>query len=205
MKLTPKQKLIAIVVGLVVVAGLIVALLVVPQFSRLTSLEAEIQSAQGEADAARALLEQRQAIKIRSAETETQRLRLANQLPESPELAPFIIELQDVINESGLEFSVLSPSQPVDGGLGFNTIGISLTVRGEWADVVDLTQRLRRVVRQIRIVSFDVRQYTDPATAEVTPTAGVPEPPQLVEVSMGIEIYSLAPAPPSDPSAPVAP
>lgn len=204
MKLTPQQKLLAIIAGLVLVAVLIVALLIVPQFTKLTSLEAQVQTALGDADAARALLEQRQGIKSRSAETETQRMRLSNQLPESPELAAFIIELQDVINESGLQFSVLSPSLPVDSGLGYNTIGLTLTIRGEWADVVDFTQRLRRVVRQIRIVGFNVTQYDEPEATESTPTPGAPAPPQLVEVTMDIEIYSLAPVQPSDAATPPA-
>ncbi|MCL4554401.1 MAG: type 4a pilus biogenesis protein PilO [Actinobacteria bacterium] len=196
MKLTPKQKLLAIVVGMVLVAVLIVALLVVPQFTRLAEIESQVQAAQGEADAARLLLEQRQEIKAQSAQTETQLLRLSNQLPASPELPAFIIELQDVINESGLEFSMLSPTLPVDGGLGFSTIGISVTIRGEWADIIDLTQRLRRVVRQVRIVSFDVTPYAEPAT-EATPTPGAPAPEQEVDVTMQLEIYSLAPTPPA--------
>lgn len=204
MKLAPKQKLLAIVAGLAVVAGLIIAFLIVPQFTRLSSLESDVMNAQSEADAARALLEQRQDIKTRSGETETQRLRLANQLPQSPELPTFIIELQDTINESGLEFSELSPAAPEDSGLGYTTIGLTLTVRGEWRDVVDLTQRLRRVVRQIRIVSFDVSQVPR-ETQEGTPTPGVPAPPQLVTVTMDIEIYSLTPPQPPAPQTPPAP
>lgn len=203
MKLTIQQKFIATIVAMVLVAVLIVALLVAPQFARLANLGQNIAQAQADADAARLLLEQRLEIKERSAETEAKVMRLANQFPESPELPTFIIELQDVINESGLDFAEMSPSEPAASAAGYDIISIDVVVQGEWVDVVDMLQRLRRVTRQIRIVSFDITEFVPPApAAEVTP-AVAPDPRNLVQSSMTIEIYTMGEPQPAQEVTPV--
>jgi len=203
MKLTIQQKFIAAIAAMALVAVLIVVLLVVPQFTRLTNLGQSVAQAQADADAARVLLEQRQEIKARSAETEAKIMRLANQLPENPELPTFIIELQDVINEAGLDFAELSPSEPAVSAAGYDVISIDMVVQGEWVDVVDMLQRLRRVTRQIRIVSFDISEFEPPAPAtEVTP-AVEPDPRNLVQSSVTIEIYTMGELQPAQEATPV--
>ncbi|MDP2233670.1 MAG: type 4a pilus biogenesis protein PilO, partial [Actinomycetota bacterium] len=113
MKLNSTQKLIAVIVGAVILAALAVFLIIVPQLSAMGRLDTQIDQSEQDVAAARTLLSQRQQIKLNSSQTETQLLRLANELPESPQLPEFIIELQDTINESGLEFSTLEPTEPV--------------------------------------------------------------------------------------------
>lgn len=200
MKVKSGQKFIAVVVGMTALAALVVLLLIVPQATRLGDLGQNVSQAESDADAARTLLAQRQSIKARSAETETQLLRLANQLPESPELPSFILELQDVLNESGLEFTEIIPSEPVANEQGFDEISIQLRMSGEWADMVDVLQRLRRVVRQIRITNF---QVTPLAVAAPTTPDGAETPGQenLLEAVLVIEIYTLSAAPPAAPPA----
>jgi len=203
MKFTVQQRFIAVIVVMVLVAVLIVALLVAPQFTRLANLDQSVAQAQADADAARVLLGQRQDIKARSAETEAKIMRLANQLPENPDLPTFIIELQDVINESDLDFAELAPSEPGPTEHGYEIISIDLLVQGEWVDVVDMLQRLRRVTRQIRIVEFTISEFEPPApTTEVTPPVE-PDPRNLVQSSMTIEIYTMGEPQPAQVATPV--
>lgn len=195
MKLTSGQKFVVVIIGMAALTALIVFLLIVPQATRLGELGQSISQAESDVDAARSLLAQRQAIKARSAETETQLLRLANQLPENPELPAFIIELQDVINESGLHFTEIIPTEPVPDDQGYDEISIQLRMHGEWPDVVDVLQRLRRVVRQVRIVNVEVT----PWAADVPATSGdveAPEQESQVEAVLRIEVYTLSQAPP---------
>jgi len=199
MKLNSTQKLIAVIVGVVVIAALAVFLLIVPQLSAMGRLDSQIAQSEQDVAAARTLLSQRQQIKMNSAQTETQLLRLANELPESPELPGFIIELQDTLNESGLEFSMLEPSDPVPY-TGYQAIPMTITVKGAWADVVDLMSRLRRVTRQVRIVEFAV----DPEPADTETTATVTTAPPLT-AEIAIEIYTINPATSQETSAPAAP
>ena len=187
MKLTSGQKLIAAIVGVVVLAALAVFLLIVPQFTALSRLADQVSQAEQDIASAQTLLEQRQQIKQRSAETEAQLLKIMNEMPETPELPAFIIELQDAANESGLTLDRLEPGEVEDPANGYRTITLDIGVMGRWQDVVDFLGRLRRVTRQIRIVNFTVTGAE--VTETTTETANAPLP---VVVEMTLEVYSMA-------------
>ena len=200
MKLTSTQKIILIAVALVAVAAAIFFLAIVPQFTRLGTLDAQIVQAEQDIQSAQTLLEQRQQIKSRSAETETRLLSLSNELPESPELPAVIIELQDAVNASGLDFVAITPQVP-EAREGYSAIKLEMRVTGGWSDYVDLLQRLRRVKRQIRISGISA--VRDDLLQESTSTV---EPETLVNGQISLEVYTMASAdeaaPPAVPPAP---
>ncbi|PKQ29353.1 MAG: hypothetical protein CVT60_05815 [Actinobacteria bacterium HGW-Actinobacteria-10] len=187
MTLTSTQKLIAAIVGVVVLAALAVFLLIIPQFSAMSRLDQQIVQAEQDIASAKTLLGQRQQIKQRSAETEAQLLKIMNELPETPELPAFIIEIQDAVNESGLDFVSLEPGEVQEPENGYRTISVDITVEGRWQDIVDLLGRLRRIVRQVRIVSLTVAPLE--VSSEETVTANAP---QEVTAQFSLQIYSLA-------------
>jgi Tfp pilus assembly protein PilO len=155
MKLPYRNKLMLAGAVAVLLAVLVLVLLVLPQFQQLRTYDDQIAAADQQISQAQALLAQRQEIKARSAETEAKRIRLANQMPETPELPSLIIELQDTVNEAGLEFASLTPSEPTQTEAGYSEISIALLVKGTWQDTVDLLQRLPKLTRQVRIVGFN--------------------------------------------------
>lgn len=201
MQLTSAQKLIAAIVVVVVLAALAVFLLIVPQFSAMSRLDEQIAQAEADIEAARTLLGQRQQIKQRSAETEAQLIKMTNEMPETPEFPAFIIELQDTVNESGLDFASLTPGMVGDPVDGYRTIDMGIMVAGRWQDVVDLLGRLRRLTRQVRITSFTVT----PEESIDDGDGSSQNQGQQVSVAIQMEIYSLvsststatAPPPPS--------
>lgn len=186
MKLTSTQKIIAVVVGAVVVLALAVFLLIVPQFSKLSRIGQQINQAEADMASAQTLLAQRQQIKQQAATTEAESLRLSNELPESPELPSFIMELQDCVNASGLEFSILEPSEPEER-TGYQAIPMKVTVRGRWQDIVDFLSRVRRIDRQVRVLGFTVDPLPQDITATSTVDAGV-----TLESVLDVEIYTIA-------------
>lgn len=185
MKLTTKNKLILLIALVVVVALALAGLVVYPQFGKIASLDTQIAEAQVQIDQARVLLEQRQAVKARAAETDAELLRLSNELPESPEIASLIIELQDVANEAGVEFVTLSPSDPVQN-VGYSSVEMSMKLTGTWADSIDYMQRVSRLTRQVRVIGFVVQPI---------PITDAPEDDvQRVDLTADLEVYTLASA-----------
>lgn len=183
MKLSYRNKLILAAAVAVLLAVLVLVLLVVPEFQRLRSYDDQIAEADRQIAQAQTLLAQRQEVKARSAETEAKRIRLANQMPETPELPSLIIELQDTVNEAGLEFASLTPSEPVPAEEGYYEITISMLVRGTWQDTVDLMQRLPRLTRQVRIVGFTTAVSTDQDEDD--------DDTNVVESGMTIRVYTM--------------
>jgi len=187
MKLSPRNRLILTIALVVVVALALAGFLIYPQFGKLADLDAQIAQAQQQIDQAKTLLEQRQAVKGQAAQTDAELLRLSNELPESPELASFIIELQDTANEAGVEFRTLTPEAPVQN-TGYSSIKLRMETIGQWADVIDFMHRLTELTRQVRIVGFAAQPYS-PSSSEATG-----DDTQKVSVSFDLEIYTLASA-----------
>jgi Tfp pilus assembly protein PilO len=183
MKLSYRNKLMLAGAAAVLLAVLVLVLLVLPQFQQLRTYDDQIAAADQQISQAQTLLAQRQEIKARSAETEAKRIRLANQMPETPELPSLIIELQDTVNEAGLEFASLTPSEPTRTEAGYSEITIAMLVKGTWQDTVDLLQRLPKLTRQVRIVGFN--------TAVQQADADDDDPTNVVETAMTIRVYTM--------------
>jgi len=197
MKLSYRNKLLIASAIVVVLAVIAFVLLILPQFGALSDLDSQIADADVGVSQAQALLTQRQSIKARAAETEATRMRLANQMPETPELPSFIVELQDTINAAGLEFASIAPNSPMlVTDEQFTAIDIAITVRGTWQDTVDLLNRFRSLTRQVRVASFSVTRLEpgDEASADT---------PNRVESAIALQVYTM----PSDiaPPAPATP
>ncbi|MDH4139510.1 MAG: type 4a pilus biogenesis protein PilO [Coriobacteriia bacterium] len=227
MRLTSQHKLyIAIAVGVVLSAALI-AVLIVPQITAMGELDDQIKQADRSIQDNENLLKSRQEAKQRAAVTDIELMRLANQVPESPELPSLIIELQDIVNESGLEFVDIVPADPAAGSdenteddetALYWTAQFDLTVRGTWQDTVDLLQRIRRLTRQLRVEGIEVyrleEQELDTIQAlgiripsgNVTASSGteqIKRPHVVVETRIAVEAYHIPSEPP--PGAQVAP
>jgi Tfp pilus assembly protein PilO len=197
MKLSYRNKLILAGAVAVLLAVLVLVLFVLPQFQRLRTYDDQIAEADAQISQAQSLLAQRQEVKARSAETEAKRIRLANQMPETPELPSLIIELQDTVNEAGLEFASLTPTEPSVTEAGYSEITMAMLVRGTWQDTVDLMQRLPKLTRQVRIVGFNT-------AVQQSDTEENDDDTNVVETGMTIRVYTM-PAeivPPSTPPAP---
>ncbi len=155
MKISMRDQLVLTAVALVVVLGIVVGFLVVPQFSKLAGLDQEIQDAEADVAVQQALLEQREGMKDQAAETDAKALKLGGLVPDSPDLPSLIIELQDIAFASGVKLTAITPSEPVIAPTGtYLAIPLDLTVQGTWTDSVDYLQRIPRLTRGIRTVEF---------------------------------------------------
>jgi type IV pilus assembly protein PilO len=186
-KLAPRDKLIALAVGVVLVIVILVVVLVVPQFGKLRSVGADIETANAESSEARTLLDQRLTIKNQAADTGAALLRLANAVPENPELPSLIIELQDAAYASGVSLRSVTPQDPIQvAGDSFVSVGLGLEVWGTWADTVDFLGRLRhKLGRAVRIQQFDSSVLTEMEASE----AKIELPPYY-QVKTSINIFS---------------
>jgi Tfp pilus assembly protein PilO len=156
MKIGPRQKLyIWILVAVVVVIGLFAGL-VIPRIAEIGSLSQSISDAQAQVDAAKGLVAVREQSKNHVAETNAKWMRMANLVPEGPDLPSLIVELQDSAFASGVQLIGVTPSDPTDLPT-YYAIPVELQVLGTWADTVDFLQRIGRLNRGIRIVEINAK------------------------------------------------
>lgn len=184
--MSPRNKLILTIALAVVGIIALAALLIYPQIGKLRDLDAQIVQAQADIDRAKALLEQRQAIKSQASQTNAALLRLSNELPENPELPSLIIELQDTANEAGVDFKALTPTAP-EARSGYSAVKLTVDVTGEWADTIDFMQRLNKLTRQVRVLGYTATPASAPEELEE-------DAPLLIRTTFDLEVYTLAAA-----------
>lgn len=169
-KLTPQvQMYIAIgVIAVLVVA--VIALAIMPKFQEAATVKSEIEVAETDLQAAQALLARRQSAKAQAASNEVALMTIANQIPDSPHLPSLIIELQEIANVSGVTLGQIGPgaiaaaAPAADGTVPtYSAVPITVTLTGQWGDVIDCLRRLHAMHRGVRIVS---------STVSVAPSTG---------------------------------
>jgi Tfp pilus assembly protein PilO len=184
------QMILAIAVVLVLAAAFVV-LGIVPKFQESAALDDRIVQAQVDLQSAKTLVQRRLAAKAESAANQVELMKLANRVPDSPQLPTVIIQLQDAANAAGLEFAQISP-QSVEPGEevaagqepAFSKVPISVVVRGDWADIIEFTRKLDAMERAIRITSTNFKNV-----------AATEEEDRYVEANITLEIYVMS-APP---------
>lgn len=191
MRLSQRDQLILGIAGIVLAAALGVFLLIMPQVNRLGQLDSEIEAADTEIQSAQTLLNQRQDAKLAAASTQAQLIELANEMPDTPELPSLIIELQDTANDSGIDFTGISPQLPTTADAGYSKLPLSLTISGQWTDIIEFTRRLTKLARQIRVLKVVVGGVelgggASPGTSS-TDTVG----PNVITATVDIEAYML--------------
>jgi Tfp pilus assembly protein PilO len=201
MKISPRNRLILTIAAAALIVLALIALLVYPQLQQLRALNAQVVEATAQADAAKLQLDERRGFKDRAIETNAKWLRLMNQVPDTPDLASLIIELQDTAFDSGVQVISVTPAVP-QPAVAFQSIPISVEVLGSWADTVDYTQALMKLDRGVRVLTFNVKVTSAAATTDVRNAS---LPPYAVDSVIGMEAYMIPSATATTTAAPAAP
>lgn len=184
MKMTSLQKMIAVAALVVVVAALVLAFVIMPQFDQLTLLQEQKVTAEARAQQATAVLQRLQGAKGRASVTEAELLKIGTQMPDSPQLPALIIEMQDIASAAGVKVSSITPGAPAPAGK-FTEIALSTQVTAEWDDLLDYLKRLDRSTRLLRVVSVAVNPPA--SSSDTTGTAAV----TALSVTMSMKAYVI--------------
>lgn len=151
-----------VVIALVAVATLAAVFFgILPVFREAADVEKELASEQTKLDETKAVVKRRQSAKENSAANEVELMRIANRIPDSPQLPGLIIELQDMANAADVELFELTVGEELtqeplaDGTVPpFNTLQITVSYVGtKWADVIAFNRLLAELDRGVRVVT----------------------------------------------------
>lgn len=159
--------LIITVLGVVLVIAALSAVLIVPQFGKISELDAQLKAAEQEAQSAQFLLAQRREVRDRAAVVDAKRMQLLSSFPEDPELTGLILELQELAYDVEVDLRLVEPqSMVIDPEKPYVAMPIKLQFYADWSESIEYLQKLDSLGRQLRVVSFAARPldptpYTD--------------------------------------------
>lgn len=195
MKTLSAQNQLIIAIALIVIATVaFVFLAIVPQVQEASTLDGQIATEETNLATAQALVARRQSAKAQSATNEVELMRIANQVPDSPQLPTMIIELQDVATASGVDMPQIGVGQiaPVPAVAGVNeyaAMDFSLNFKGQWSEVIDFCRRLGKMNRGVRLVSANF-SYVPAVKATLTD----PAQPSAIQGTASIRVYMMSAA-----------
>jgi Tfp pilus assembly protein PilO len=154
----PQSAQIAITVAALLVLGALgYFALVRPQKGTASSLSKQIAAEQTQVDQARALLvKAKDAQKVRVADL----FRLTKAMPDQPDEAGILLELNNVARQAGISFDSISPqgSTPLSG---YQVVPINVVFNGNFFQLNDFLFRLRNLVDVRRgALAADGRLFT---------------------------------------------
>ncbi len=187
-KLSAQNQLYIAIALIAVVTIAVVFLGILPLFQDAAEVDGQIATEQQSLAAAQALLARRQSAKAQSAANEVELMRIANQIPDSPQLPSVIIEVQELANISGVVLMQITPGDLVPAvdesgaDLGYGVVDVAVVISDvHWANHIDFLRRLPLLDRGVRIVSV--------VCASIE---GDDDEPAYIESTIVIQVYVMA-------------
>jgi Tfp pilus assembly protein PilO len=173
----------AIAVGAVVLLFAIYSVLLAPKGKQLKAQRAKLSEAQSQEESLKATLRRLQALALQRPARQAELARLASAVPNTPDLAGFIVSADKLATDSGVDWVSVSPSVPSAGAANTpSTIAMSIQVQGGFFQVLDYLNRLEHLERVVVVDSVNL-SATDNGTAS---------PP--ITVNLSARMFTSAPA-----------
>lgn len=143
-----------------------------PASSELADVKSQVETVRGEIVALEAKLAQLQELKRNEKELREQAARFERGLPEEPAVPEFIRQVQQIADESGIDFLTIGPSVPSPGAGGqgaaaapadpaasaaaLRSITVSLSATGDFFSLENFVAKMEDLDRAVRIDTFSM-------------------------------------------------
>jgi Tfp pilus assembly protein PilO len=165
---------------IVVIVIAVVVVVILPLITQAGEVDELIATEETNRMTAQTVVNRRQEKKSLSAVSEVELMRLANQVPDTPQLPSVIIELQNAANDAGLEFpQITTGAIGADEG-GFSPITLSVNLEGSWIEMIEYLRLIDSLDRGTRVVTV-VYNYV----------SGTEDEPGYVTAAINLEVYVM--------------
>lgn len=127
-----------------------------PQSDRIELARTDADAAEAQVQKLKIELARRQELQARAPELREQAKTLDDAMPNDPQLAQFILQVQDSANTSGIEWLSVNPTPPAAGAAGFNVVALTMNVEGGYFQVQDFLVRLETLSRAVKIDALNL-------------------------------------------------
>jgi len=172
----------------IILAVLAVVLLVLPKMREVGETEDQLQAAQDQQIALEAQLQALQEAQAQAPETEAQIALLDAQIPPTADLPGLIRQLQDVADQSAVDFFSFTPGTPIASAAGnHSTLPSTISVTGSYFALDEYLFLLETLPRAAKVVQLDI-------TPSTTESAVGGSSPSALQLQLSVEFYTTDPS-----------
>lgn len=185
-----RRNLLITVLAMIVVAVLAFFLVFKPQSDKIAQAREDVKTAQDDVERLRLELQRLQALQQQAPKLREEATKLDAAVPNDPQLAAFILQVQEAANASGIEWVSVSPTPPVastNPQAPVQEVVVAMNVEGGYFQVQDFLVRLENLPRAVKIgnVGLSVLQAS----------SGSPRLGAVLNMKMFVSTPAAAPAP----------
>ncbi len=185
-----KLRMILAGVALVAIVAMAWFFLISPLRSEIAETDKAIEAQQVRLAVAQAKLAQAEATRAEGQKNQARLLELAKMMPESSQIPSLMLQIQDLADQSGIEFTSITPGEPAESN-GYQTVPIQLEFTGTYFDMSDFAYRAEQLVagpgRLLTVKSVDY-QLGGAEEAEDGATSASPE----LKVAMTLYAFCMS-------------
>jgi type IV pilus assembly protein PilO len=188
------RKMRMLLAGVALVAILAVAwlFLISPLRADIADTSASITAQEERLSQAQAKLAQAQTTRAEGQKNQARLMELAKMVPQSTQVPSLLVQIQDLADQSGIEFLSVSPGDPTEAA-GFRIIPLSLSFTGTYFDLSDFAYRVEQLVacpgRLLTVKSINLKVESG-TTSDGASTVAESDSP-LLGVSMTLYAFSM--------------
>jgi Tfp pilus assembly protein PilO len=163
-------------VGAVAIVALWWFLVYSPKGDDLSAAQDERDEAALQQDALQAQLDELEEIAANGPAIDAELAELSGLVPPTSDLAGFIIGMNDLAIQSGIDWISVAPNPPEAEGPGLSTIDLNISIEGGFFQVVDYLNRLEDFDRLVIVDTMNISSSSGSAedgTTAATGTLGV--------------------------------
>ncbi len=147
MTISRKVRYILMSIALVVLAVVVWFFVLSPIRGDIKTTEEAIAEQQSQLSVAKATLAQAETTRAEGKRNQARLLELAKMVPPAAELPSLLLQIQDLADQSGIDFISISPGEPSQPeGLGYMIMPLDLQFSGTFFDVSDFAYRAEQMV-----------------------------------------------------------
>jgi Tfp pilus assembly protein PilO len=184
-------RLIILCVVLLLIVVLAWFFLLNPLRSDIADVEASIEAERSDLAAAQAQLAQAEATREEGAKNRGRLLELAKMVPEVEQIPSLLLQIQDLADQSGIEFIAVTPGDPVQSG-DFDIVPLELEFTGTYFDLSDFIYRAEQMIagpgRLLSVKNLDLQLAQESPESGATSVAVSPD----LNVNMTMYAFEMA-------------
>ncbi len=200
-----KMRLLLASVALVAIVAVAWFFLISPLRADIADTNASITEQQVRLSQAQAKLDQAQTTRAEGQKNQARLMELAKMVPQSTQVPSLLVQIQDLADQSGIDFLSVSPGDPTEAA-GFQIIPLSLSFTGSYFDLSDFAYRVEQLVagpgRLLTVKSISLQfEGSDPATTSDDSSTIAQSDSPVLGVTMTLYAFSMDPSSAAAPTA----